>query len=176
MADHHDAGKPVTISGHVGELLAVFQNDDDLVAALRRRMEYIGASYGLVEHLADPPMAEGALAKYLSPLRVKGLTVASLLRIGHVLGLRAALIVDESLTRKMQGQRTKRDAAKARAKRLPSIGQAQLRRVLKPVARELGRKGGLARQAMLSPEQRRAIGRRGAAIRWARRSETSSRP
>jgi hypothetical protein len=129
MADHHhDAGKPVS-NNVCGELFAVFQDGDDLVAALRRRMEYIGASFGLVEHLADPPMPEGSLAKYLSALRVKGLTVASLLRIGHVLGLRAALVVDENLTRKMQGQWTKRDARKVHSRRLPTLGKAQIRRL-----------------------------------------------
>jgi hypothetical protein len=47
---------------------------------------------------------------------------------------------------------------------------------LKPIASELGKRGGRARMAKLSLEQRREIGRRGAQIRWAaRRSETSSR-
>lgn len=35
-------------------------------------------------------------------------------------------------------------------------------------SRRYARQGGLARQAMLTPEQRRELGRRGAAVRWAR--------
>jgi hypothetical protein len=63
-----DSGKPVLIGGNVcGELVAVFENTDDVVAALRARMQYIGASFGLVEQLAG--MAEGALGKYISPLQ-----------------------------------------------------------------------------------------------------------
>jgi hypothetical protein len=61
---------------------------------------------------------------------------------------------------------------KVHSRRLPTLGPAQL---LKPVAAELGRRGGVARMAKLSVEERQAIGRRGAAIRGARRAETSPR-
>jgi hypothetical protein len=54
------------IGGNVcGELLATFADDDDLVEQLRKRMSYIGVSFGVVEELAG--MSEGALGKYLSP-------------------------------------------------------------------------------------------------------------
>jgi hypothetical protein len=75
-----DTGKSVMIGGSVcGELLATFADDDDLVEQLRERMAYIGVSFGVVEELAG--MSEGALGKYLAPVRARNLTTASALRI-----------------------------------------------------------------------------------------------
>jgi hypothetical protein len=94
-----DTGKSVMIGGNVcGELLATFANDDDLVEQLRKRMSYIGLSFGVVEELAG--MSEGALGKYLSPLRVKRLTIASMMRLCEPLGLCALLVVDPKLVAK----------------------------------------------------------------------------
>jgi hypothetical protein len=150
----------------VGELLAVFENNDDVVAALRARMTYVGMSFGLLEVLAKPPLPEGAAAKYLAPLQLRSLTISSLLRLAEPLGLKAILVVDEALTRKWQKQWTKRDTAKVHGKRQPSLGQTQIRRLLRPLAAELGRRGGIARQAKLTAEQRREIGLAGARARW----------
>jgi hypothetical protein len=164
MAD--DPGKKsIAIDGvPIGQLFETLADSDDVVAALRARMAYVGVSYGLVEELAG--MSEGSLGKYLSPLQVKRMTITSLLRICEPLGLRAMLYVDPKLVARMKPLWGMRDERRVRAKRLPSIGPAQMRRVLKPVAAELGRRGGIARQAMLSAEQRREIGRLGAARRW----------
>jgi hypothetical protein len=169
MADHPDPGKMVAIGGDVvGELLAVFENGDDLVEQLRRRASYIGLSHQLIEELAE--MAEGSAGKYLSALKVKSLTIASLAKIGRVLGVSAILYVDPALVREMQSSWSKRDERRVHTKRQVSLGKAQLRRVLKPVASEMGRRGGVARMAKLTIEERRAIGRRGAAVRWAHRN------
>jgi hypothetical protein len=165
MADQRDAGKSVAIGGDViGELLSVFQDGDDLVEQLRKRAAYIGASYGIIDDLTG--IGEGSTGKYLAAARVRALTVSSLLKIATALGLTPMLVVDEALTRKMQRQWSKRDAAKVHSRRLPPIGQAQLRRVIKPVAAEMGRRGGVARMSKLSHQQRREIGRRGAQMRW----------
>jgi hypothetical protein len=174
MAD--DPGKKsIAIDGNVvGELFATLENSDDVVAALRARMAYVGVSYGVVEELADMP--EGAIGKYLAPLQVKRLSITSLLRISRALGVRAVLYVDAALSRKMQRQWIRRDLGKVHARRLPTLGQAQLKRILKPAAAELGRRGGRARQAMLSAEQRREIGRLGAQRRWHKPAAVPDQP
>jgi hypothetical protein len=160
-----DDPKPVMIGTDVvGQLFAALENSDDVVAALRARMEYIGASFGLVEQLAD--LSEGSLGKYLAPLQVKRLTVASLLRISQTLGIRTLFYVDPKLVARMKPLWTKRDARRVRAKRQVPIGQAQLRRLLPAVASEMGARGGRARMAKLTHEQRREIDRLGAQRRW----------
>jgi hypothetical protein len=174
MADH-DAGKPVTIGGDVvGELFAVFQDGDTLIEQLRKRAAAIGISYGLIEEIAG--LGEGALQKYLSPLRVKKITIASMMQIGEVLGVRGVLVVDEALVRRMKPLWTKRDGKRVHARRPPPLGAATVKRVLPCIAAELGRRGHAAFMRKTTAEQRREIGRRGAAVRWARRAETSPQP
>jgi hypothetical protein len=91
MADNHNTGEPVSIGGHIaGQLFATLDDADDVVAALRRRMEHLGTSHGLVEELAG--MAEGSIGKYLTPLQTKRLTMKTLLRIGQVIGMRGLLV------------------------------------------------------------------------------------
>jgi hypothetical protein len=174
MADHLERGKPVAVDGApVGELFGCFEDDDTLVEQLRQRAAYVGISYNVIEELTG--LGEGAVGKYLSPLRVKKITIASLMRLAAPLGLKALLVVDDELVRRMSRHWDSRDARMVHTKRKVRIGKAQLRRVLFEVARELGRRGGIARMKKLSPEQRRLIAKRAIEARW-RRSETSSRP
>jgi hypothetical protein len=160
-----DKPRKVVIDGDVvGELLAAFEDSEDLVEALRERTAYIGLSYGLLDAIAGLP--EGGTGKYLSPLRVRQLTMNSMLKLTNALGLKPLLVVDAELVRKVQPKWEKRDERKINARRPPSLGQTQLKRLLKPIAAELGRRGHLARMKGTTPEQRRAIGQRGAMARW----------
>jgi hypothetical protein len=147
-----------------GKTFAVFESGDTLVEQLRKRASYVGLSYGLLEELAG--MAEGAVGKYLSPARTKQLTVASLMRIASTLGLKAHLIVDEDLVRRMKPRWEKRDGKRVHGRRSPSLGPATLRRVLPAAAAEMGRRCAAARLKQTTAEERREIGRRGALIRW----------
>jgi hypothetical protein len=174
MANHPDAGKPVIIGGDVvGELLACFHDDDTLIEQLRRRAADVGIPYSVIEDIGG--LAEGAVGKYISPLRVKKLTLASLMRLAAPLGLRALLYIDPQMVAQVSPCWTKRDSKRVRTRRQPRLGKAQMRRVIFEVAREMARRGGVARMKKLSREQRQAIGRRGAQIRWARRAEEQSR-
>jgi hypothetical protein len=155
-----------------GAVIGEFSECDQLIEHLRRRAEYIGLSYGVIDQLTE--MGEGSTGRYLAPVRSRQLTMASMLRIAEVLGIKAVFVVDEQLTHKWQSEWAKRDGSKVHARRSPSLGPATLKRVLKPAAAELGRRGHLARMAATTPEQRRAIGRRGARARWAHR--TGHRP
>jgi hypothetical protein len=109
MADHDEPGKPVVAIGGVpiGTLFSTFQSDDDLVAELRKRASYIGLSYQIIEELAG--MAEGAVGKYLAPVRARSLTTSSALKICEALGVKAVLI---------DGRRTPRDRTSRRRRAL----------------------------------------------------------
>jgi hypothetical protein len=142
----------------------IFATDDDLVEQLRKRAAFVGASYGTIDALTG--LGEGSTNKYLSDARVRVLTISSALRVCAAVGLRMQLVVDEALSREMQPEWGNRDGRRCHARRLPTLGKVQLRRFLAPVAREMGARGGRARQAAMTPAERREFGRRGAAVRW----------
>lgn len=50
-----------------------------------------------------------------------------------------------------------------------AMGSKEIREYLRRIGKRGGRKGGKARQAKLSPEQRRELGRKGARARWGKR-------
>jgi hypothetical protein len=152
----------------VANVVVEFRDSDELAEQLRRRAALIGVAYSLIDQLVG--WGEGSCSKYFAPVRSKEFTVSSLARLAEVLGLRLALVVDEELTRRMRPSWEKRDARKIHGWRSPSLGPLTLRRVLPSVAAEMGRRGGQAWAAKTSPEQRRLMGRRGAAARWGRRT------
>jgi hypothetical protein len=163
----------VTRASVIGGMAETLSTSDDVVAAIRERMTTIGVSYGTVEHLSG--IGENSISKYLSSVRSRELTIASLLRITEVLGLRLALVVDEELVRKMQPEWGSRDAKRIHARR-PALGKSTLKRVLKPVAAELGRRGHVARMRATSGEQRRNIARVAATARWQRAASMKIEP
>jgi hypothetical protein len=114
-------------------------------------MADIGASFGLVEQIAN--LGEGSLRKYVGATGARQFTLNSLLQVCTVLGLRVTFTVDEELTRRMKPQWEMRDLRMVHARRQPSLGPATLKRILKPAAAELGRRGGKARMAATTPEQ-----------------------
>jgi hypothetical protein len=79
-----------------------------------------------------------------------------------------SLVVDDELTRRMAPEWGKRDASKAHTKRLVSLSAGTLRRAMRAVAAEMGRRGGAKTTARLTPEQRRELGLRGSQARWQR--------
>jgi hypothetical protein len=155
------------------EVAGEFADYDGLIEALRERAAAIGLSYRIVEELAG--MAEGAVGKYLSDVRVKRLTIESLVRLGRVLAVRGVLVVDPAalsvrgslvvdpeLVAEMAPLWEKRDASKAHARRLAPISYRKLKRV----AQELGRRGGEVRMEMMTAAMRRRFARAGARARW----------
>jgi hypothetical protein len=135
MADSN-TGKTVQVDGDVvGELFAVFADGDDPVEQIRKRMAYIGASFGVVDELSG--LGEGSTTKYLS----SALTLHSTLRITQALGLKAMLVVDPKLTAEMSPSWGSRDASKVNARRPVQLGPTTLKRVRGAVLSELGREG-----------------------------------
>jgi hypothetical protein len=148
-------------------VIASFTDYDSLVAALRARIGEVGLSYAALEQIVG--MCEGQVAKYLSDARVKQLSVGSLLLISEAVGVRGILVADERLMKKYRRLYTSRDGAKVHARRRAPLGAVTLRRVMSPVAAEMGRRGAIARNSKLTPEVRRELARAAARARWQRR-------
>jgi hypothetical protein len=111
-------------------------------------------------------MGEGRVGKYLADARVKHLSVASLLQIAEAVGVRTILVTDETLLRRVRPMWESRDAAKAHARRRAPLGPVTLKRVLSPVAAEMGRRGAAACNSKIAPETRRALAQAAAQARW----------
>ncbi len=141
-----------------------FSDYDQLIELLRDRIAELGLSFRIVEELAQ--MGVVSVAKYLSDLRIKRLTVESLMRLASVIGVRPVLVVDEKLLRKMRPFYENRDRVKAHPHRRAPIGDVTMRRMKPVVLAELGRLGARARNEALAPEVRSQLSRQAALARW----------
>jgi hypothetical protein len=151
-------------AGTAGELVGEFSDYDGLIARLRERAAAVGLSYLLIDDLAG--LSQGHTSALLGATRKRHFSINSLLSVARVLGIKSVMMVDEQLVREMLPRWEKRDGSKVHARRQPSLGEATMRRVLKPAAAELGRRGAAARMKATTAEQRSNIGRLGAMIRW----------
>jgi hypothetical protein len=147
-------------------VIGSFTEPDALVERLRERMAALGLSLALMDELTE--MGEGSVGKYLSPLRVKQLTMLSLLKITTALALRGVLIEDPVLVAEMAPLWQRRDEKKAHASREACLGKATLQRVFPVVLRELSQRGNAARKIKLTPHRRKRIAQRAARARWGR--------
>ena len=115
-------------------------------------------------------MAEGALGKYLADIRVKQFTVASLLRVASVMGVRCVFVIDDNLLREMKPYWELRDEKKAHARRRASLGRATLERLLPVVFSEFAKRGAAARNEKLTAHRRKRLAQRAARARWSKKS------
>ena len=123
-----------------------FADYDQLISAIRDRLDVLNISQRILEEIAEIP--DGAARKYLSPTRVKRLTIESLLKITSAVGIRVrpVLVADEKLLRKMKPLlRADAVAYKAHPHRRAPIGPATLARMRPAVLSEMGRLGARAR-------------------------------
>jgi hypothetical protein len=148
----------------IGTAVGGFSDYDGLVEALRARVADVGLSYRILEELAGMP--EGGVAKYLADVRVRRLSIESLLQITEAIGVRAIFVTDETLLRKMRPLYEKRDDTRVHARRRAPLGPITLRRVMSPVAAEMGKRGAASRNARLGPELRRKLAQAAARARW----------
>jgi hypothetical protein len=144
-----------------------FTDADALVEVLRERIAALHVSYGVLDDLTE--LGEGGVAKYLAPLRVKQLTMVSLLKLTTALGLRGVLVIDPELARKMSRHWKTRDETKAHAQRCAStLSTKTVRRVMPQVAAEMGRRGGCKTRDRKTPDERQVHARMAANARWRR--------
>ena len=92
-----------------------------------------------------------------------------LLRLARVLGIRGVFFIDPVLAAEMASEYGTRDARKAHARRLASVGKVTIKRLLPVVAGEYGRRGGKARMQKMTARMRRRFAKAGAAARWQKR-------
>jgi hypothetical protein len=128
--------------------LAAVTSYDDLVIALRARVDELQISRALVDEISGLPL--GLTGKVLGIAQVKRLGWESLWLVTATLGLRLVLEIDEELTAEMQRRYEPRHDRHRRVGVLRKRISAEL---ISAVAREMGRRGAEARR------QRRA-GRR----------------
>jgi hypothetical protein len=153
-------------AGTAGEIIGEYSDYDGLIARLRQRAGDVGLSYLVIDDLAG--LSQGHTSALLGATRKRRLSVVSLIAVAKVLGVKSVMMVDPELVAEMSPRWERRDGSKVHSRRLPKLGATQIRRLLKPIASEMGKRGGRARMAGLSHEQRRTLGRHGAAMRWRR--------
>jgi hypothetical protein len=150
------------------DVIGEFADYDGLIEGLRQRAAAVGLSYRSIDELAN--FGEGATGKYLADLRVKHFTVASLLRMTTVLGVKAVFVIDPEMAVAMAPEWGKRDARRAHARRLARVGKTTIVRLLPAVAGEYARRGGKARMASMTAEMRRRFASAGGRARWHKRA------
>jgi hypothetical protein len=149
-------------------IVGEFSDCDALIERLRERAAELGLSNRTLDELGGFP--DGYAGKLLCATRMKQLTVSSLLTLSSVLAVKAVLVADDEQRRRMEPRWETRDGAKVHSRRQPRLGTTTLKRILPAAASEMGRRGGKARMAALTPEERRLMGRRGALKRWGHRT------
>jgi hypothetical protein len=149
-------------------VLGTFADCDALIERLRERATELGLTYRVIDELAG--FGEAYTGKLLGAVRAKAMTISSMLALAGALGVKAVLVADAEMTARMRPRWESRDGAKVHSRRQPRLGTTTLKRILPAAASEMGRRGGKARMAALTPEERRLMGRRGAAVRWGHRT------
>jgi hypothetical protein len=144
-------------------IVGEFSDCDALIEQLRQRAEALGLSFRVIDELAGLP--ENYTGKLLCVTRMKAMTVSSMLALTGALGIKAVLVVDEEMTRRMRPRWEPKDATKARPRASKRLGKTSLARLVPRIAAEMGRRGG-ARRRELAPEVRSAFARAASRARW----------
>jgi hypothetical protein len=169
-----DCNTGTAIGGTAGEIVGEYTDYDGLIAGLRERAAAVGLAYLVIDDLAG--LSQGHTSALLGATRKRHFSINSLLSVARVLGIKSIMVVDPEVTSRVRAEWGSRDGTRAHARRRPALGEATMRRVLKPVAAELGRRGHVAQMKSTTPEQRREFGRRGAMVRWQKAATMTVRP
>ena len=143
---------------------------DGMIAVVKSRMIELGITNDTLELITGLP--DRYVAKLLS--KSKNLGPMSFGVIVQGLGMKLAAIEDHAATQKMRSRWKHRKKAAPIAKPLSSM---TIIPDFNSFMRRLGKRGGKARTANLSPTKRRRIARLGGLARWkVRREARRSRP
>ena len=154
-----------TTAPRLSEPFAVVADHNQLLAAIRRRVEELELSYEVVEHLAG--LQSGYLAKIIGNPPIKRASPFTSFLILQALGLRVKLEKDPELIEKLSKRWTKRKLPKSK-KSIPDAGTYKYE-VTPDLMRRRGRLGGYARAAKLSRERLSEIGRAAVNDRWSKK-------
>ena len=144
---------------------AVVDHHEALLDALRRRVAELGLTLETVENIAGLPV--GYASKVLSDPPQKRMNAFTWFLVAQALGLRMVLEEDLELAEQMRGRWRKRHNKK------PIHSQPRIVQFTPDQLRLMGRRGGFATAARLTPEQRQANARRAIRARWARKGAAS---
>src|ERR1035437_2143164 len=144
--------------------LGEFSNYDELLGVVKARMIEVGITNDTLELITGLP--DRYVAKLLS--KSKNLGPMSFGVIVQGLGMKLAAFEGPAATQKMRTRRKHRKKAAPIAKPLSST---TIIPDYNGFMRRLGRRGGKARTAKLSPTKRRRIARLGWLARWQREKE-----
>jgi hypothetical protein len=168
--------------------LATVSNYDELIAAIRRRIDELAISHATIEDLSG--LSGGHVGKLLGASRVKTIGMQTLLLLFGALGVRMSIEEDREQIARMSDRWERRSesrrhaSGRVRAAVSPEVTRAVLSELgrrgaaarvararaaaddLQTRMRELGRRGAVARNASLSPARRSRVARRAARARW----------
>jgi hypothetical protein len=142
-------------------IVAEVRSMDDVREALRARFDSLELARTTIDDAAG--LQEGYSAKLLAGL--VGFGTTSLFPMIETAGLRLAL-VDDPAALARTSKLKKRVSAQVRYQ---AVGKATLKAARPVVLREQGARGGRARMATMSPEERSEFGKRAVQARWAKR-------
>lgn len=139
---------------------------DSMVEAFRRRIVELGITYATVDDLAN--FAKGHTAKLLGPTMPKKFGSLTFNALTATLGVKWVMLQDDEASAKMADHWEKRERSRHRACKQASVGKTTIKRVFPAVIKEFASRGGRARAAKQTPEQRRSIASRAGRARWRR--------
>lgn len=132
-------------------LSGLLRSADDLLTAVRGRKDDKALSDELLGEIAG--FCPGQLGKYIGPSRAKCPTLASLYLLLGALGCGLVLVEDPEATARMAKRWERRNTDRARDN--GRVSKVAIERATPAVLAEIGRRGGTARWAKATPEQRR---------------------
>lgn len=148
-------------------------NYEALMAIIRARKAELGMTDAALESLSGLP--QGYVGKLLGPQRQKHFGRFSFFLVINALGLalqmRMVLIEDAKALAENAPHWTKRKAPPAKP-----LSRSVVIADFHGFMRRLGRRGGKARTAALSPEQRQRIAQLGGRARWAKNKNSVAAP
>jgi hypothetical protein len=138
----------------------------DIREALRARFEALEIARTTIDAAAGIP--DGYASKLLAG--IKNFGTVTLFPVLETAGLRLALVDDPAALERVRKLK-KRVSAQVRYQ---AVGKAALKAARPVVLREQGARGGRARMATMSPEERSEFGRQAVQARWAKRRGESA--
>jgi hypothetical protein len=150
----------------LSEPFAVVADHNQLLEAIRRRIQELGLSYEVVNDLAG--LQQNYLTKVISNPPPKRMSPFTQFLILQALGLRVRLEEDPELIEKLKGRWSKR---KLRKSMRTAVSIDRVIELPPDFMRRISRMGCEARMRKLSPERRSDLARNAASARWRQHRE-----
>lgn len=147
--------------------IAVVTDHNATIEAFRARKEVLNLSDAALEARAN--LATGSISKILAAVPSKQMGVLSLWAIAWGLGMKVAFIEDADAMALHAKNADERRRPDYNAKRLAQLSERTIKRLVSPIARAIGKRGGDARTTKMTPAARSRVARMGGLARWKQR-------